>query len=135
MLLHCTIEYVILSEARSAKSKNLRIIGTSVQLFGAKILRLASLAQDDSLGRRYDKHQFICKKEPSGLEGSYILSIGCSRGFREIDVDIAVAHDTGHFTLVGILPHTDLIGKIHPLGICCQPELIVLQFLQIQVLP
>ena len=43
---------------RAAKSKNLRIFEPSVQIFGAKILRLASLAQDDKTGGLPDKHQF-----------------------------------------------------------------------------
>ena len=38
---------VILSDQR--ESKNLRIIWTSKQKFGAKILRFASLTQDDTL--------------------------------------------------------------------------------------
>ena len=40
---------VILSGAL-AESKNLRIIDPFIQIFGAKILRLASLTQDDRYG-------------------------------------------------------------------------------------
>jgi len=40
---------------RNAKSKNLRTFDAFLQVFGAKILRLASLAQDDRLGRLCDK--------------------------------------------------------------------------------
>lgn len=43
---------VILSGARSAESKNLRIIDSAVQTFGAKILRLPLVAQDDRHGSR-----------------------------------------------------------------------------------
>ena len=49
-----TTGHVILSEALRAKSKNLRTSDTFSQIFGAKILRLALLAQDDRLGRRSD---------------------------------------------------------------------------------
>ena len=39
---------VILSGAQSAESKNLRIIVLAMEVFGAKILRLPLVAQDDS---------------------------------------------------------------------------------------
>ena len=57
-LLHRTKRYVILSGVRSTESKNLRIIDAFQQIFGAKILRLASLAQDDRLVRLHDKLKF-----------------------------------------------------------------------------
>ena len=63
--------HVILSEAaqRAAKSKNLRIFEPSVQIFGAKILRLASLAQDDKTGGLPDKHQFdLFFQQNTGVE-------------------------------------------------------------------
>ena len=57
-LVHRTKRYVILSGAQSAESKNLRIIDTFQQIFGAKILRLASLAQDDKTEELHDKLKF-----------------------------------------------------------------------------
>ena len=39
------------------ESRDLRIIVAAQQIFGAKILRLASLAQDDKRGRLPDKLQ------------------------------------------------------------------------------
>ena len=57
-LLHRTKRYVILSGAQSAESKNLRIKTYICSIIGAKILRLASLAQDDRLVRLHDKLKF-----------------------------------------------------------------------------
>ena len=57
-LLHRTKRYVILSGVRSTESKNLRIKTNICSKIGAKILRLASLAQDDRLVSLYDKLKF-----------------------------------------------------------------------------
>ena len=47
-----------MKNARSTESKNLRIKTNICSKIGAKILRLASLAQDDRLVRLHDKLKF-----------------------------------------------------------------------------
>jgi len=61
--MHRTTKSVILSEVRSTKSKDLRIIVMVQQQIGAKILRLATLAQDDMLGRLPAKLQFTPRRK------------------------------------------------------------------------
>ena len=47
-----------MKNVRSTESKNLRTKTYICSIIGAKILRLASLAQDDKTGILPDKHQF-----------------------------------------------------------------------------
>ena len=52
------IRTLCMSGVRSTESKNLRTKTDICSIIGAKILRLASLAQDDRFVRLYDKLKF-----------------------------------------------------------------------------
>ena len=51
---------------------------------------------------------------------------------RDIHIDVHFPLDAGHGALAGILPHFHPEGKGHSILVQCQPEGIVLQFVQVQ---
>ena len=74
VLLQRTTRYVILSGVRSTESRNLRTETNICSQIGAKILRLALLAQDDRLVRLCDKLKF---EHPYGRQLCRPLYILC----------------------------------------------------------
>ena len=69
-LLHRTTEYVILSEARSAKSKNLRTHDATMQIFGAKILRLGCASLRMTYVYPTERQTSIYKAKPGEADAS-----------------------------------------------------------------